>query len=111
MSAPTISNPSAVTSETNGTSLSLLLQQIQAKHDRLEQAVRELREQVAQLEGERDRLRIDRDGYRKQFNFLAAKYLPEPPPELTVTREEIEAAVAAGRDFHKLVNEIELEWG
>jgi hypothetical protein len=104
MSAPTTQ---ALGSEANGLPLSSLLEQIQVKHERLELTVRQLREQVAALEAECAFLLRERDGYRKQFHFLADKYLPEAPPELAITKEEIEEAIASGHDFGDLIRELE----
>jgi hypothetical protein len=108
MSAPTTHAPG---SDTNGLPLVSLLEQIQAKHEHLEQTVRALREQVVALETECAVLQRERDGYRKQFHFLADKYLPEAPPEFAITKEEIEEAISSGRDFGQLIKELEAEWG
>jgi peptidoglycan hydrolase CwlO-like protein len=107
MSGHSTSNQNVAPLPTNGHHFSNLMQELQANHEQLERTVAALREQIAVLEAERNQLRHERDDYREQFYNLAEKYLPEAPPELSITKEEIEEAIASGRDFGDLIRKLE----
>ena len=91
-------------SETNGVSLSSLLQQVQAKHDELEQTVRALQKKVAELEAERERLRYTSETYRKSLQQLLLTCAPQP--EVDWTKADLEAKEASGLTFDDVLREL-----
>jgi hypothetical protein len=103
MSAP---NSTSVTPEPNGTPDAELLRQVQAKHDRLEQTVRELREQVAALEAERDRLQSESETYRKSLQYMLGKY---EPFEMNLTRADLDEMEKSGTTLAEVIKALEAQ--
>jgi phage shock protein A len=101
MSTPTI--PPAA-SESNGASVSSLLQQVQAKHDELEQTVRALQKKITELEAERERLGHTSETYRRSLQHLIRTGSPEPAVDWT--KADLEAMEASSLTFDDVLREL-----
>ena len=115
MSAPTMSSSSAPAPEMNGAPLSSLLQEIQAKHDRLDKTVRELREQVAALEALRKKLEIERDEFKEESRSyqlalldVLRKHSSVPVSEdILLTKAKLKEMERTGVSFDEVMKQLE----